>query len=39
MALNKNRTILRFRENFELLARKGSKWLESPSPKVRDQRE
>jgi hypothetical protein len=24
----------RFRENFELLARKGSKWLESHSPKV-----
>jgi hypothetical protein len=29
----------RFRENFELLARKGSKWLESHSPKVGDQRE
>ena len=28
----------RFRENFELLARKGSKWLESHSPKVGDQR-
>ena len=29
----------RFRENFELLARKGSKWLISHSPKVREQRE
>ena len=28
-----NRTILRFRENFELLARKGSEWLISHSLK------
>jgi hypothetical protein len=39
LAKSKNGTILRFRENFELLARKGSKWLESHSPKVGKQRE
>ena len=27
----------RFRENFELLARKGSKWLESHPPKIKEQ--
>jgi hypothetical protein len=26
----------RFRENFELLARKGSKWLESHPPKIKE---
>ena len=27
----------KFRENFELLARKGSKWLESHPPKIKEQ--
>ena len=39
MAEEKNGTILGLERNFELLARKGSKWLECHSPKVGNQRE